>query len=132
MQPKIARTIVDKTAAGVALRFCFGDPSGEAVATRAREEAYTLEAKIRSALTYYRSVAKTAGCQIRLHNTTVYASLFRFDEEMIINPHAYGEPASANVCFHVRRLPRGALFDHYAGSFERVWALSRPWHGEEV
>jgi hypothetical protein len=83
-------------------------------------------------LTYYRSVADIDGCSIRLHNATVYASLFRYDDEMIINPHAYGEPASANPCFHVRRIDGGTLFDHYANSFDRVWAMSRPWHGEEL
>src|SRR5207237_6595421 len=57
MQPRIARTIADRVVAGIEMRLCFGEPSGEAVATRAREEAYTLEAKIRSALTYYRAVA---------------------------------------------------------------------------
>jgi transcriptional regulator with XRE-family HTH domain len=132
MQPKIARTIADKVAAGVEIRLCFGEPTGQAVATRAREEAYTLEAKIRSALTYYRAVADIEGCSIRLHDTTVYASLFKYDDEMIINPHAYGEPASANPCLHVRRLEGGSLFNHYANSFDRVWAMSRPWHGEEV
>src|SRR5437879_738421 len=132
MQPRIARLIADKVAAGIQIRLCFGDPSGEAVATRAGEEAYTLDAKIRSALTYYRPVADLQGCSIRLHNTTVYASLFRYDDEMMINPHAYGEPASANPCLHVRRLDGGTLFDHYASSFERVWDSSRPWHGVEV
>jgi transcriptional regulator with XRE-family HTH domain len=132
MQPKIARTIADKVQCGVEIRLCFGEPTGEAVAIRAREEAYTLDAKIRSALTYYRSVADMEGCSIRLHNATVYASLFRFDDEMIINPHAYGEPASANPCLHVRRIEGGTLFEHYADSFERVWAMSRQWHGEAL
>jgi len=132
MQPKIASTIADKVAAGTEVRLCFGEPTSEAVAIRAREEAYTLEAKIRSALTYYRPALDIAGCAIRLHNATVYASLFRFDDEMIINPHAYGEPASANPCLHVRRREEGTLFDHYLRSFDRVWAKSRPWHGEEL
>jgi hypothetical protein len=33
---------------------------------------------------------------MRLQATTLYASLFRYDEEILVNPHAYGAPASAN------------------------------------
>ncbi|GEM_PF-1427495 len=30
---------------------------------------------------------------MRLHSTTLYSSLFRYDDEIMVNPHAYGEPA---------------------------------------
>jgi len=72
------------------------------------------------------------GCEVRLHSTTLYASIFRYDDEMVINPHAYGSPATANPCLHVRRLPGGPLFDHYAESFERVWDGACRWHGDDL
>ncbi len=131
-QPKVATLLADRIAAGVQIRLCFGAPESEAVAIRDREEAIanTLGAKIRSALTYYQQVVTMNGCEVRLHSTTLYASLFRYDDEMIINPHAYGSPASGNPCLHVKRLAGRPLFDHYAESFERVWDSACRWLGD--
>jgi hypothetical protein len=104
------------------------------VATRDREEGLggTLAAKIRSALTYYRPLADVDGCQMRLHSATLYASLFRYDDQIMANPHAYGEPASANPVLHLRRLDGGQVSGHYMACFERVWETAKPWYGEEV
>lgn len=133
-QPRVARMLADAAAWGVSIRLCFGDPASEAVATRDREEELggTLAAKIRSALTYYRPLAGTGRCEMRLHSTTLYSSLFRYDDEIMVNPHAYGEPASANPALHLRRLDGGQLAEHYIACFERVWETAKPWSGEEI
>jgi hypothetical protein len=81
---------------------------------------------------YYRELATADGCEIRLHGTTLYASVFRYDDEMIFNPHVWGAPASLNPAFHLRRLDGGTLFHHYSTSFERVWETAQPWLGETV
>jgi transcriptional regulator with XRE-family HTH domain len=133
-QPRVARMLAEAASRGVAVRLCFGDPSSEAVAIRDREEKLggTLAAKIRSALTYYRSLAELDRCEIRLHATTLYASLFRYDDEILVNPHAFGEPASANPTLHLRRLDGGIVASHYITSFERVWETAQPWAGQEI
>ncbi|WP_344493584.1 helix-turn-helix transcriptional regulator [Nonomuraea monospora] len=133
-QPKIARLLAETAARGVAIRLCFGDPNAQSVETRDREEGLggTLAAKIRSSLTYYRSLPELDGCEMRLHSTTLYASLFRYDDDLLVNPHAYGEPASANPTFHFRRLDGGTMAEHYLSSFERVWAGAVPWSGAEI
>ena len=133
-QPRVARMLADASARGVRVRLCFGDPASEAVATRGREEGIgdTLAAKIRSALTYYRDIAASGDAEARLHGCTLYASLFRYDDEVIVNPHAYGEAASANPALHLRRLDGGQVAATYMDSFERVWDTARPWKGEEV
>jgi hypothetical protein len=69
---------------------------------------------------------------VRLHATTLYASLFRYDDEILVNPHAYGEPASANATFHFRRLDGATVANHYMASFDRVWAEAVPWSGAEI
>ncbi len=133
-QPRVARMLADAAERGVGIRLCFGDPASEAVATRDREEELggTLAAKIRSALTYYRPLADIDRCEMRLHSTTLYSSLFRYDDEIMVNPHAYGEPASANPALHLRRLDGGQLAEHYIACFERVWETAKPWSGEEI
>lgn len=133
-QPRVGRMLADAAQRGVTIRLCFGDPDSEAVATRDAEECLngTLAAKIRSSLTYYRGLAALGDCDVRLHGCTLYASLFRYDEEIIVNPRAWGEPASANPALHLRRLDGGQVGAHYMDSFGRVWDTAKPWTGEDV
>jgi transcriptional regulator with XRE-family HTH domain len=130
-QPHVARMLTDAAGRGATVRLCFGDPESEAVAIRDREEgiAGTLAAKIRSALTYYEPLLDIDRCEVRLHSTTLYASLFRYDDEIMVNPHAYGKPASANPTLHLRMLDGARVAQHYLSSFERVWASAVPWSG---
>jgi hypothetical protein len=102
-----------------------GDPAADAVATRDREERLggTLAHKIRSSLTYYQDTAEAGACEIRLHSCTLYASLFRYYDDILVNPHAWGEPASANPTLHLRKLDGGQLGAHCMDSFERVWDM---------
>ena len=133
-QPRIGRELASAAARGVRVRLCFGDPGSEAVATRDREEGLggTLAAKIRSSLTYYRDAARSGDVEMRLHGCTLYASLFRYDEEIMVNPHAWGEPASANPVMHLRRLDGGTVAGHYMDSYDRVWESAKPWAGEDI
>ena len=62
----------------------------------------------------------------RLHDATLYNSLYRFDDDLLVNTHAYGTPAGQSPVLHLRRLSGGRLFDHYMASFERVWQAARP------
>jgi hypothetical protein len=66
--------------------------------------------------------------QIRLHDTPLYNSIYRFDEEMVVNTHVYGILAAYTPCLRIRRID-GAFFHTYVESFERVWSWSRPLDG---
>ncbi|GGU44030.1 XRE family transcriptional regulator [Streptomyces violascens] len=127
--PHVAKMLAERARDGVRVRLCFGDPTGQAVAVRGREEGIgdTLAAKIRASLTYYRPLLPQAGCEVRLHDTTLYTSLFRYDDTLLVNPHVYGQPASANPLLHLKRADSAGWFDTYADSFNTVWASSRPW-----
>lgn len=72
--PRIAQMLQERAQADVKIRLCFGDPHGQAVAIRGHEEglADTLAAKIRASLTYYRGMVGAPGCEVRLHDTTLY------------------------------------------------------------
>jgi transcriptional regulator with XRE-family HTH domain len=127
--PQVARMLADRAARGTQVRLCFGDPYGQAAALRGQEEGIgdTLAAKIRASLTYYRPLLSEPKCEVRLHDTTLYTSLFRYDENLLVNPHIFGQPASANPLLHLKRANAMGWFDNYAQSFELVWAKARPW-----
>lgn len=67
------------------------------------------------------------GCEIRLHDTTLYNSIFRDDDHLLVNPHIWGQPASANPLFQLRRTANAEWFNRYNESFEAVWKTARHW-----
>jgi hypothetical protein len=129
VNPRIAEMLAERARAGVKVRLCWGDPDSQAVDIRDREEGLrgTLAHKIRASLTYYRSLVDVPGCEIRLHAATLYASLFRFDDTMLANPHMWGAPASANPLLHLRRIEGSTWFDGYRRSFDAVWETALAW-----
>ncbi|GGI76768.1 hypothetical protein GCM10011581_12350 [Saccharopolyspora subtropica] len=86
----------------------------------------TISAKIDHALAHFRPLANVPGVEVRTHGTVLYNSIYRFDDEMIVNPHVYGKIASHAPAMHLRRLSAGALFTTYAESFDAVWESARP------
>lgn len=113
---------------GLQVRFMYGDPSSPVVAQRGVEEGIgdDLAARIRLSLTYMRPVAEANGVDIRLHDSVLYASMYRFDDDLLVNVHVGGSPAAQNPVLHLRRVDEGHMFDHYLRSLERVWSLARP------
>ncbi|MFE0022293.1 DUF5919 domain-containing protein [Amycolatopsis sp. NPDC059021] len=128
-RPRFIKDLLAKASAGAHIRLLFGDPEGDSVALRGEEEQLgdgTLPARIRNALASYRPLIGVDGVEMRFHNTTLYNSIFRFDDEMIINTHVYGIQGAHAPSLHLRRLSAGDLFETYSESFESVWNLAKP------
>lgn len=126
-RPDFVQTLADKAAAGVTVRIAFGDPESDAVSLRSSEERLgdgVLAARIKYGLVPYRPLLGTPGVEFRFHTTTLYNSIFRFDDEMIVNNHVYGAPGAHAPALHLRKLGAGDLFTIYTKSFVDVWALS--------
>ncbi|WP_256796211.1 XRE family transcriptional regulator [Terrabacter sp. Ter38] len=117
-----------RSRSGVRVRLLFGDPASEAVALRGREEGIDELMAARCKLTwkYLVPAIGPARMQARRHGTTLYASIFRFDDVLLANPHAYGASASHSPVLHINRIPGGRLFSHYMDSYDRVWATAQP------
>jgi hypothetical protein len=100
------------------------DPSSPRVAERGADEGIgdAIPAKIRNVMAFYRPLREVDGISVRFHGTTLYNSIYRFDEQMLVNTHVYGFPAAHAPVLHLRRLSGGDLFDTYADSFERIWS----------
>jgi hypothetical protein len=121
--PEVAKLFASKAEQGVTVRLSLGDPDSEAVRRRGDEEGIGdgLAARVRLSLIYLRDAVGAPGVELRFHATTLYNSIYRFDDDMLVNAHVYGSPAAHSPVLHLRRLPGGRLFDHYQASFERVW-----------
>jgi hypothetical protein len=113
---------------GLAIRVLLGDPDSDAVARRGAEEGVgdAMAARIHLSMTYMDPAFGVPGVEVRLHETTLYNSLFRFDDDLLVNMHAYGAVAAKSPVMHLRRIAGGRLFPHYMASFERVWGEARP------
>jgi hypothetical protein len=64
------------------------------------------------------------GVEIRTHGTTLYNSLYRADEQMLVNAHVWGMNAYGAPVWHLRRVSDGGMFDTYSRSFEAAWATA--------
>jgi len=118
---EIHRILAEKARAGVAVRIALGDPDSPQVADEGWDEA-----KIRNALAAYLPLSEVDGVELRLHATPLYASLYRGDDDLLVNPHAYGVAASHTPVLHVRRTGPGDMAAVYLESFEHVWRSARP------
>jgi len=126
--PDFVDRIQLKLAQGVAVRICLGQPDCAAVRLRGQEEGIDdgLSARCRLAISYARPIEDAVPGTVRLTDATLYASIFRFDDEVLLNTHLYGSPASESPvlqCHHerVHGLAGAAL-----RSFERVWLAAQP------
>lgn len=127
--PDLIPALQAKGAAGGRVRLLFGDPASREVARRSADEGIgknAISAKIRNALAYFGRIADEAGVEIRCHGTTLYNSVYRYDDEMIVNPHVYGLTAPHAPALHLRRLSAGSLFETYSRSFDAVWETAKP------
>jgi hypothetical protein len=120
--------LTQKAEAGASIRLLFGDRDSPAVIQRSTDEKigpHTISAKIDHALAHFTPLAAVPGVEIRRHGTVLYNSIYRFDDEMIVNPHVYGKIASHAPALHLRRLVAGDLFEMYADSFDAVWTEAK-------
>lgn len=128
-KPDLPALLRQKAAEGTRVRLIFGDRDAPAIRQRSLDEGIgenTIAAKIDHALAFFRPVADAPGVQIRTHATVLYNSIYRFDDQMIVNPHVYGKVASHAPALHLRRLSAGDLFTTYADSFTAVWEGAAP------
>jgi hypothetical protein len=122
----IQRLLRDKARGGTRVRIVLGDPAGAHVAGRGVEEGIdaVMIARIRNALILFRTLAAEPGIHLRMHDTVLYNSIYLGDDELLINPHVYGCPASLAPVLHLHRATPDGVAATYIDSFDRVWATA--------
>lgn len=126
--PAIRRLLLRKAKAGVQIRFLLGDPGSAQVVQRGVDEGIgtAIGAKIANTVHNYRDLIGAANVEFRLHGTVLYNSIYRADDEMLVNSHLYGTPGHMAPLIHLRRVAGAELFSGYLESFERVWVDAKP------
>jgi transcriptional regulator with XRE-family HTH domain len=122
------KVLADRARAGVRVRMLLGDPDSEPVAERGADEGVgdAMAAKIRNALVLYRSLPSTKNVEFRFHQTILYNSICRADDQLLVNTHVYGLTAALAPVWHLRKVAGGEIAGTYLDSFERVWDTGVP------
>ncbi|MFI8400475.1 XRE family transcriptional regulator [Streptomyces sp. NPDC085463] len=129
--PRLNDLLRERAAEGCTVRIALGDADSENVRLRGQEEKFGhgIESRCRLALMHYRPLLGVPGVELRTHGTTLYNSLYRADDQVLVNAHAWGVNAYGAPVWHLRRNSAGGMFDTYADSFEAVWETARPVEG---
>ena len=124
--PEAIEILAHKARNGVKVRIALGDPDSPEIELRGKEERLhdALTGRVRMALAYYRPLCAVAEIEFHLHRTTLYNSIFRYDDQMLINLHVFGTYGYVAPILHLRRVEGGDLFGTYTKSFDRIWEES--------
>ncbi|MFI7067063.1 helix-turn-helix domain-containing protein [Kribbella sp. NPDC050124] len=122
------RIIRKKAKAGARVRFLVGDQRDQHIAERGEQEGVgdAMAAKIRNALVLYNPLRDVEGIEFRMHRTVLYNSIYRADDQLLVNSHVYGASASHAPVWHLRKVAGGEFVSVYLESFERVWDTAVP------
>ena len=116
--PDILRILAKKARSGARVQIALGD-SG---ILEVKDDALATE--IREALFLYRPLRQVAGIEIRIHRLALYNSIYRADDELLCNQHAYGVPASHSPVLHLQHRSNDDLARTYLDSFNQIWNMS--------
>lgn len=126
--PDFAERVQLKMARGASVRICLGDPDSQAVLLRGREEGVdrNIASRCRVAVDYAQAIHHVDDHAVRLSAATLYASIFRFDDALLLNTHLWGNPAGDSPVFHFHRDSDHGIAANAIRSFERVWQAAHP------
>ncbi|MEV7444682.1 hypothetical protein AB0O22_26745 [Streptomyces sp. NPDC091204] len=74
----------------------------------------------------YRPLYGVAGIEFRMHRSTLHNSLYRSDDEWLVNTQVYCVSARLTPVLHLRRVAGAELASTYQQSFEKVWDEAVP------
>ncbi|MCT2590909.1 helix-turn-helix domain-containing protein [Streptomyces sp. N2-109] len=97
---RLNELLTERAAEGCNVRIAIGNADSDNVQARGREERFG-------------------------HGITLYNSLYRVDDQQLVNAHLWGVNAYAALC-GTSPAPGGGMFDTCAASFDAVWATATP------
>jgi transcriptional regulator with XRE-family HTH domain len=124
---RLVQLLGERARRGVRVRIALGDPDGRNVDRRGVEEEIgeAMSLKIRNAITLLRPLLEHDQVELKLHDTVLYNSMYRSDDQLLVNQHALGVPAARSPVYRFRGGDDSEMFQSYVTSFERIWSLGR-------
>nr|BFE65906.1 DUF5919 domain-containing protein [Dactylosporangium thailandense] len=126
--PGIIRALTGRAAAGIPIRIALGDPNARQVAQRGSDENIggVMAARIRNALILIEPIRHLSSLQLRLHDTVLYDSIYRGDDDYFVNIHVHATPASRAPVMHLRKCADETSSTRlYQAAISHVWASAR-------
>ncbi|MGW4299985.1 XRE family transcriptional regulator [Streptomyces sp. NPDC004646] len=126
--PRWPQLLRQKASSGVLIRILLGDPDSAEIQRRGEEEEIGagVAYKVREVMKLYRPLYSVDGIEFRMHRSTLHNSLYRSDDEWLINTQVYGVSAPMAPVLHLRRVAGAELVSTYQQSFEKVWSEAVP------
>lgn len=125
---RLDELLIDKAGSGCQIRIALANPDSQVVAERDEEEGLggTMPERIRTTLDHFEALFGVEGIDLKFHETRMYNSLVRGDNQMLMTPHQYGVKGYRAPLLHLRRASDDGIFDSFVAHFEKVWADSTP------
>jgi transcriptional regulator with XRE-family HTH domain len=120
------KALINRAGAGVRLRICIRDPYAcEAPGgDSGRDVRDSLASWRQNMLAQYTPLQEIGEVEIRLHRAMLNNSIYRADDELLVDQHAYGIPHGRTPVLRLRQSDGGDMVTTYLESFERVWDQS--------
>lgn len=121
-EPGVLDVLADRARRGTRVRICVRNPTTSLAAERASDECTdeTQAAWAREALAMLGALRQN-GAEIRLHRTTLYGSIYRADNQLLVAQHIYGIPSERVPVLYLRSAVAGDMTTTYLDAFERIW-----------
>ncbi len=123
--PDVEDMLMEKSKAGCRIRILLGKPESDAVNKRNIEEAKegSISSRIEISIARLGNLIDNGAIEVKLHDTPLYCSIYRFDNRMLVTPHQYGVRGALAPPIELKRVEKG-LFKSYLKHFDSIWDIS--------
>jgi transcriptional regulator with XRE-family HTH domain len=126
-EPGVLDVLAQRAGRGVRVRICVRVPDTSVATERPSEErADRLEvAGVRDVLALFGGLREN-GAEFRLHRTTLYSSIYRADNQLLVSQHIYGISSEREPVLYLQSGAAGDMATGYLDVFEHIWASAQP------
>ncbi|GAA1713520.1 hypothetical protein GCM10009745_72290 [Kribbella yunnanensis] len=123
--PHLLACLRERAGDGVLVRVLLGAPSALDSPYPAAEDELgeNLGDRVRDSAATFRRLVVPDRFELRLHEEVLYQSMYRADDQILVNQHSPGVASAESPVFRYRRGDSGELFDAYLASFAAAWSV---------
>ena len=127
-ESRFLQTLSAKGSQGVRIAVALGDPDrlDRSRVTPEEDDEEAVSDSIIGAIGRLRPLAAVGALELRLHDVVLYNSIYRVDNQVLVNQHLYGIAAARTPVYHLYKSEQEEMFDFYMSSFSRIWKGARP------